>query len=78
METSKTFNKLIKRGSEFLNCQYPVMCGAMTWISEPKLVSAVSNNGAFGCLAGGNAPAPILEKSVEETRAMTDKPFGVT
>lgn len=77
METSKTFNKLIKRGSEFLNCQYPVMCGAMTWISEPKLVSAVSNNGAFGCLAGGNAPAPILEKSVEETRALTDKPFGV-
>ncbi len=77
METSKSFKKLIKRGSEFLNCEYPIMCGAMTWISEPKLVSAVSNNGGFGCLAGGNAPTDILLKSIEETRSLTDKPFGV-
>ncbi len=77
METSKTFKKLIKRGSEFLNCEYPIMCGAMTWISEPKLVSAVSNNGGFGCLAGGNAPTEILAKSIEETRSLTDKSFAV-
>lgn len=77
METSKAFKKLIKRGSEFLNCEYPIICGAMTWISEPKLVSAVSNNGGFGCLAGGNAPTEILGKSIEETRSLTNKPFGV-
>mgnify|MGYP000903911068 FL=1 len=77
METSKSFKKLIHRGSEFLNCQYPIICGAMTWISEPKLVSAVSNNGGFGCLAAGNAPVDILVKNIEETRSLTDKPFGV-
>lgn len=77
MKTSNSLKKLITRGSEFLNCQYPIMCGAMTWISEPKLVSAVSNNGAFGCLAGGNAPVDILAKNIEETRSLTNKPFAV-
>ncbi|MDD3703185.1 MAG: hypothetical protein GX280_05635 [Lentisphaerae bacterium] len=77
METSKSFQKLIRRGSNFLNCQYPIMCGAMTWISEPKLVSAVSNNGGFGCLAGGNAPVDILIKNIEETRSLTDNSFAV-
>jgi enoyl-[acyl-carrier protein] reductase II len=49
----------------------------MTWVSDPKLVAAVSNNGGFGCLAGGNTPTEILEKQIEETRQLTDKPFGV-
>ncbi|MBR1966013.1 MAG: nitronate monooxygenase, partial [Lentisphaeria bacterium] len=51
--------------------------GAMTWISEPKLVSAVSNHGCFGCLAGGNAPTDVLLKYIEETKSLTDKPFAV-
>ena len=68
---------LMKRGSEFLNCRYPIICGAMTWVSEPKLVAAVSNSGGFGCLAGGNAPTDILKQQIEETRNLTDKPFGV-
>jgi enoyl-[acyl-carrier protein] reductase II len=49
-------DKLFKRGSDFLGVKYPIICGAMTWVSEPKLVSAVSNAGGFGCLAGGNTP----------------------
>jgi len=67
----------MKRGSEFLNCEYPIICGAMTWVSDPKLIAAVANNGGFGCLAGGNAPAEILRQQVAEVRALTDKPFGV-
>lgn len=49
----------------------------MTWVSDPKLVAAVCNAGGFGCLAGGNTPVEILEKQIEETRRLTDRPFGV-
>ena len=68
---------LMKRGSEFLNVKYPVMCGAMTWVSEPQLVAAVCNSGCFGCLAGGNAPVDILHKQILETRSLTGNPFAV-
>ena len=70
-------NKLMERGSRFLNVRYPVICGAMTWVSEPNLVAAVCNNGAFGCLAGGNTPPDILKSQIEELRKLTDKPFAV-
>jgi enoyl-[acyl-carrier protein] reductase II len=49
----------------------------MTWVSDPRLVAAVCNAGGFGCLAGGNTPVEILEKQIEETRRLTDQPFGV-
>ena len=67
----------MKRGSDFLGVKYPILCGAMTWISEPQLVSAVCNHGCFGCLAGGNAPTDVLLKYIEQTKALTDKPFAV-
>jgi enoyl-[acyl-carrier protein] reductase II len=70
-------DRLFQRGREFLDVEYPIICGAMTWISDPKLVSAVSNAGGFGCLAGGNTPADILEQQIRETRDLTDKSFGL-
>jgi len=70
-------DKLMKRGSEFLNVKYPILCGAMTWVSEPKLVSAVSNAGGFGCLAGGNAPTDILKSQIEEVKRLTPNSFAV-
>ena len=70
-------DRFFERGREFLGVQYPIMCGAMTWVSEPHLVAAVSNAGGFGCLAGGNTPPEILREQIEETRKLTDKPFGV-
>ena len=68
---------LMRRGAEFLGSRYPVICGAMTWVSEPKLVSAVCNNGCFGCIAGGNAPTDILARQIEETRSLTKHNFAV-
>ncbi len=68
---------MFKRGTDFLGSRYPILCGAMTWVSEPKLVAAVCNNGCFGCLAGGNAPTDILAKQIEETRSLTKNNFGV-
>tara|TARA_B100000609_G_C17161471_1_gene406418 strand:+ start:36 stop:1055 length:1020 start_codon:yes stop_codon:yes gene_type:complete len=73
----QALDKMMERGREFLNCRYPIICGAMTWVSEPGLVAAVCNAGGFACLAGGNTPPDILKQQIEETRKLTDKPFGV-
>ena len=77
MNSYTYMNKLMERGSRFLNVHYPIICGAMTWVSEPHLVAAVCNNGAFGCLAGGNTPPEILKAQISELRTLTDKPFAV-
>jgi enoyl-[acyl-carrier protein] reductase II len=69
--------RLWSRGKEFLGVEYPVLGGAMTWISESTLVSAISNAGAFGVLAGGNMPPEMLKGEIKRTRDKTDKPFGV-
>ncbi|MEE4263793.1 MAG: nitronate monooxygenase [Desulfobacteraceae bacterium] len=70
-------DKFFKIGREFLGCRYPIMCGAMTWVSDPKLVSTTGNAGGFGLLAGGNTPVDIFEEQIIETKKLTDKPFGV-
>ena len=77
MNNLNMLTPFLKRGSEFLNVKYPILCGAMTWVSEPQLVAAVCNSGCFGCLAGGNAPVDILHKQILETRSLTPNPFAV-
>jgi len=47
-------DKFFENGRQFLGCKYPIMCGAMTWVSDPKLVSATGNAGGFGLLEPGN------------------------
>lgn len=69
--------RFIKVGQDFLGCKFPIMCGAMTWVSDYKLISALGNAGGFGLLAGGNAPVDVLEKEIIATREYTDAPFGV-
>jgi enoyl-[acyl-carrier protein] reductase II len=70
-------DRLLKTGSQFLGCKYPIMCGAMTWISDPKLVKSVGDAGGFGLIAGGNAPVEILKEQIIETRKISQSPFGV-
>ncbi len=74
---TELLDKLSYKGRTFLGVRYPLICGAMTWVSDPKLVASVCNAGGFACLAGGNTPPKILEKQIRETRKLTDKPFGV-
>ncbi len=77
MENSSNLSDLMRRGSEFLGVKYPILCGAMTWVSEPRLVSSVANAGGFGCLAGGNAPCDVLRRQIAELRTLTSNPFAV-
>ena len=39
---------LMQRGADFLGTRYAIMAGAMSWVSERNLVSAISNAGASG------------------------------
>ena len=68
---------LMKRGTDFLGCDVAIMGGAMSWISERNLVSAISNAGGFGVIACGAMPPELLDKEIAATKAMTSKPFGV-
>ncbi len=70
-------DRFFTRGRDFLGVDTPILCGAMTWVSNPQLVSAVCNAGGFGVLAGGNTPTDILINQFKETRELTNKPFGL-
>ena len=74
------FNKtksLMARGTAFLGSEYAILCGAMSWVSERNLVSAISNAGGFGVIACGAMTPELLDAEIAATRALTDKPFGV-
>ena len=77
MSNDTLSDRFFRRGREFLGVDFPFMSGAMTWISDAKLVAAVANAGGFGCLAGGNAPVDVLEAEIKRTRELTSRPFGV-
>lgn len=76
VKTTERLDALWARGREFLGCEVPIMCGAMTWISDPQLVSTVGNMGGFASLAAGNMPPEMLAGVIDETRALTDRPFA--
>ncbi|QYE35156.1 nitronate monooxygenase [Polymorphobacter sp. PAMC 29334] len=68
---------LSARGRDFLGSTHAIMAGAMTWVSERNLVSAISNAGGFGVIACGAMPPHILDAEIAATKALTDRPFGV-
>ncbi len=70
-------DRLIERGATFLGARYPIVCGAMSWLSDHRLVAAMAETGAFGLLAAGNLPVDQLREEIEKTRALTRRPFGV-
>ncbi|MFT8549781.1 NAD(P)H-dependent flavin oxidoreductase [Acetobacter okinawensis] len=73
----KRLDGLWRRGTEFLGTQYAILGGAMSWVSERNLVSAISNAGGFGVIACGAMEPARLAEEIQATRALTDSPFGV-
>lgn len=70
-------DRFLQRGRDFLGSRYPILCGAMTWVSDPDLVSAIGNAGGFGLLAAGNMPVAEFRRQIEKTRELTPHPFGI-
>lgn len=75
------------RITEILGIEHPIILAAMAWVSNGKMVGAVSKAGALGVI-GPNAGAKTVTQDVRETgerlreqiaqvRAITEKPFGV-
>ncbi|MHB0939424.1 MAG: NAD(P)H-dependent flavin oxidoreductase [Armatimonadota bacterium] len=71
------FDKLTRRGAEFLGVRYPIISGGMTWLSNFELVKAVAEHGAFPVLAGGNMPVDLFEQEVDRCIAGIRMPFAV-
>ena len=69
--------ELMHRGTEFLGCDIAIMGGAMSWVSERNLVAAISNAGGFGVIACGAMTPELLDTEIAETKARTQRPFGV-
>ena len=65
------------RGRAFLGVELAIMGGAMTWVSERNLVSAISNAGGFGVIACGSMDPGRLRDEIRATRTLTGRPFGV-
>ncbi len=70
-------DRLWRRGCEFLGCEAAILGGAMTWVSERNLVSAISNAGGFGVIACGSMNPEQLSAEIAATQALTRRPFGV-
>ncbi len=74
---TQRLTSLMQRGTDFLGSNVAIMAGAMSWISERHLVSAMSNAGGFGVIACGAMTPDLLDTEIAATKAMTAKPFGV-
>ncbi|MEP3052397.1 MAG: nitronate monooxygenase [Erythrobacter sp.] len=68
---------MMRRGTDFLGCDTAILCGAMSWVSERNLVSAISNAGGFGVIACGAMTPDLLDAEIVATKEMTNNPFGV-
>ena len=65
------------RLTELLGIKYPIIQGAMAWISDATLASAVSNAGGAGIVSLGGRTTEYTRDEIRRCRTLTDKPFGV-
>nr|WP_246376683.1 nitronate monooxygenase [Gluconacetobacter aggeris] len=70
-------DRLWAPGTQFLGSEVAILGGAMSWVSERNLVSAISNAGGFGVLACGAMEPDRLAEEIAATQALTSRPFGV-
>lgn len=63
--------------TKLLGIKYPIIQGAMAWVSEANLTAAVSNAGGAGVIATGGRTAEWVREEIRKAKTLTDKPFGV-
>ncbi|ANY15244.1 NAD(P)H-dependent flavin oxidoreductase [Bordetella pseudohinzii] len=60
-----------------LGLALPLVQAPMAGVSTPALAAAVSNAGGLGALGLGAGNAQAARKAIDETRALTSRPFAV-
>ena len=64
--------------TEMFGVKYPIICGAMMWLSIPPLTAAISEAGGLGNLTAGNYETEEeFRNAIKAVRTLTDKPFMV-
>ena len=69
--------RMWRTGTAVLGSELALMGGAMTWVSERRLVAALSNAGGFGVIACGAMEPDQLAAEIAATQELTARPFGV-
>lgn len=79
---------MTNRISKLLGIEKPIIQASMFYLTDAKLVSAVSNAGGLGILgmAAGQdhyevdvqKNLSLMKEEIEKTKKLTDKPFGLT
>lgn len=72
---------------QILGCEKPIVQGPLSWLTDAKLVAAVSEAGGLGVLGphAGQTSSPQnpeeaterMRQQIQEVRRLTDKPFGI-
>ena len=65
------------RITELFGIKHPIILAGMSWITEPKIVSTVSDAGGLGILATGPLTPEETRRQIREIKELTDKPFGI-
>src|SRR5690606_35473059 len=73
MPSASTAPSLVQR----LGVSTPIIQAPMAGVSTPALAAAVSNARGLGSLGLGASDAAAARQAIVQTRALTDRPFGV-
>ncbi|MFZ0926951.1 MAG: nitronate monooxygenase family protein [Syntrophobacteraceae bacterium] len=68
----------VTRATKLLGTEFPIIGGAMQWISRAPFVAAVSNAGGLGIITSATfSSKKELKEEIRRTRDLTDRPFAV-
>ena len=60
-----------------MGIEVPVFSAGMSWLAGPELAAAVSNAGGCGVVGMAGMSGARVRPRISQTRALTNKPFGV-
>jgi enoyl-[acyl-carrier protein] reductase II len=73
----RTYLSTVKKFTEILGIQYPIIQGGMIWCSGWELAAAVSNAGGLGTIGAGSMYPEVLRDQIRKCKSATSRPFAV-